>query len=64
MVLLIIGIAVVVLVGLYVIVTFNGLVRLRNRIENAWAQVDVQQADADFEADDTSRGPVSVDFGA
>ena len=42
MVLLIIVIAVVVLVGLYVMVTFNGLVRLRNRIENAWAQVDVQ----------------------
>jgi LemA protein len=42
MVLLIVGIAVVVLLALYVIVTFNGLVRLRNRIENAWAQVDVQ----------------------
>ena len=42
MLLLIIGIAVVVLLVLYVIVTFNGLVRLRNRIENAWAQVDVQ----------------------
>ena len=32
---------VVVLVG-YVIVTYNGLVSLRNRIENAWAQIDVQ----------------------
>jgi LemA protein len=42
MVVLIIGIAVVVVLVLYVIVTFNGLVRLRNRIENAWAQVDVQ----------------------
>ncbi len=42
MLLLIIGVAVIVLLVLYGIVTFNGLVRLRNRIENAWAQVDVQ----------------------
>jgi len=33
---------VVVIVLLYVIVTYNGLVRLRNRIQNAWAQIDVQ----------------------
>ena len=39
---MIILIAVVVLLLLYVIVTYNGLVRLRNRAENAWAQVDVQ----------------------
>ncbi len=32
----------VVLVGIYVFVTYNGLVSLRNRIENAWAQIDVQ----------------------
>jgi LemA protein len=38
----IIVIAVVVLLLLYVIVTYNGLVRLRNRIQNAWAQIDVQ----------------------
>jgi LemA protein len=38
----IILIALVVLVLLYVIVTYNGLVRLRNRIQNAWAQIDVQ----------------------
>ena len=38
----IILIAVAVLVALYVIVTYNGLVRLRNRIQNAWAQIDVQ----------------------
>jgi len=38
----IILIAVVVLVLLYVAVTYNGLVRLRNRIQNAWAQIDVQ----------------------
>jgi LemA protein len=30
------------LLGAYVVVTYNGLVRLRNRIENAWSQVDVQ----------------------
>ena len=34
--------AIVVIVGLYVMVTYNGLVSLRNRIENAWAQIDVQ----------------------
>lgn len=34
--------AVVVLVAIYVIVTYNGLVSLRNKIENAWAQIDVQ----------------------
>jgi LemA protein len=38
----IIVIVVVVLLLLYVIVTYNGLVRLRNRIQNAWAQIDVQ----------------------
>jgi LemA protein len=39
---LIILIAVAVLLVLYVIVTYNGLVKLRNRIQNAWAQIDVQ----------------------
>jgi LemA protein len=34
--------AVVVLLVLLVIATFNRLVRLRNRAENAWAQIDVQ----------------------
>ena len=38
----IVVIALVVLLLLYVIVTYNGLVRLRNRIQNAWAQIDVQ----------------------
>lgn len=33
---------VVVIVVLYLIGTFNGLVVLRNRIENAWSQIDVQ----------------------
>ena len=35
-------IGVTVLVVLYVILTYNGLVRLRNRVANAWAQIDVQ----------------------
>ena len=34
--------ALVVLLVIYVLVTYNGLVSLRNRIENAWAQIDVQ----------------------
>jgi LemA protein len=34
--------AVVVVLGLYVVITYNGLVSLRNNIENAWAQIDVQ----------------------
>jgi LemA protein len=33
---------VVVLLVLYVVLTYNGLVRLRNRVEAAWAQIDVQ----------------------
>jgi len=32
----------VVLAILYAVVTYNGLVSMRNRIENAWAQIDVQ----------------------
>jgi LemA protein len=39
---LIIILAVVVLIGIYVVFSYNGLVSLRNRIENAWAQIDVQ----------------------
>ena len=34
--------AIVVIVALYVVVAYNGLVKLRNRIANAWAQIDVQ----------------------
>jgi LemA protein len=37
-----IGIAVVVLLALVLILLYNHLVRLRNRTENAWSQVDVQ----------------------
>ena len=39
---LIVLVILVVLIGGYVLVTYNGLVSLRNRIENAWAQIDVQ----------------------
>ena len=39
---LIIILVFVVLVGLYAVFSYNGLVSLRNRIENAWAQIDVQ----------------------
>lgn len=35
-------IAVVVLLLVYVMVTYNGLITLRQRVKNAWAQVDVQ----------------------
>ena len=42
MIAVIIIVVVLVLLALYVIVAFNGLVSLRNRIENAWAQIDVQ----------------------
>jgi LemA protein len=31
-----------VLVAIFVVMSFNGLVQLRNRVENAWAQIDVQ----------------------
>ena len=37
---IVLGLAVV--AGIYVWVAYNGLVRLRNRIENAWSQIDVQ----------------------
>ncbi len=35
-------IAVIVVIVLYVIGTYNSLIQLRNRIENAWSQIDVQ----------------------
>jgi len=34
--------ALLVVVGIYLVITYNGLVSLRNKIENAWAQIDVQ----------------------
>jgi LemA protein len=39
---LLIVLGLLVLVGIYLVVVYNGLVSLRNRIENAWAQIDVQ----------------------
>ncbi len=37
-----VGAAVVVLLLLLVVLAYNGLVRRRNQVDNAWAQVDVQ----------------------
>jgi LemA protein len=34
--------ALVVLAAIYALITYNGLISMRNRIENAWAQIDVQ----------------------
>ena len=42
MIWLIVAIVVVVAIALLVVVFYNRLVRLRNRVQNAWAQVDVQ----------------------
>ncbi|MGI9621384.1 MAG: LemA family protein [Acidimicrobiales bacterium] len=42
MIVAIVVIVVVVLVLIYLVVQYNGLVRLRNRVDNAWAQIDVQ----------------------
>ena len=39
---LIIAIAVVVLIALYLVSTYNTLVKLRNRVKDQWAQIDVQ----------------------
>ena len=40
--LVIVALVVVALLALYLVVLYNRLVNLRNRIENAWAQIDVQ----------------------
>jgi LemA protein len=42
MLVLLIVLAVIAIVVIALIVLYNGLVKLRNRIENAWAQIDVQ----------------------
>jgi LemA protein len=42
MTLVIVLLVLIVIVGLVLTVMYNRLVRLRNRIENAWAQIDVQ----------------------
>ena len=35
-------ITVVVIIGLYIVLAFNGLVRVRNRVREAWSDIDVQ----------------------
>ena len=42
MVIAIVIIVLVVLLALFFVLQYNGLVRLRNGVENAWAQIDVQ----------------------
>ena len=42
MILIIVLIVVVVLLLLFFVAQYNGLVKLKNRVENAWAQIDVQ----------------------
>ncbi len=42
MIVLLVIVAIVVVVGLVVLGMYNGLIRLRNRIESAWSQIDVQ----------------------
>ena len=42
MVFFIVLLLVLVVVAAYLVMTYNGLVALRNRIENSWAQIDVQ----------------------
>jgi LemA protein len=39
---IVVAFAIAVLLGLALVVLYNRLVRLRNRVENAWSQVDVQ----------------------
>jgi LemA protein len=42
MIILVVLLAIVVLVVLLFVASYNGLVRMRNRIDAAWAQIDVQ----------------------
>ena len=35
-------IGVIVVLALWLVGVYNGLIRLRNQLENAWAQIDVQ----------------------
>jgi LemA protein len=39
---LIVILVLVVLIGLWVLASYNGLIRKRNRVDNAWSQIDVQ----------------------
>lgn len=36
------GLIIIVLIGLYLMMSYNGLVADRNRVRNGWAQIDVQ----------------------
>ena len=42
MLVVIIVIAIVVIVALFLVLSYNSLVKLRNQIDNAWSQIDVQ----------------------
>ena len=42
MTVLLIVLAIIAVIVIVLVVLYNGLVKLRNRIENAWAQIDVQ----------------------
>jgi LemA protein len=35
-------IGIVVVIGFFILINYNGLVRMRNQVRNAWAQIDVQ----------------------
>lgn len=39
---MLVGVVLVVLLVVFVVLTYNGLVRRRNQVDNAWGQVDVQ----------------------
>ncbi|MEJ7583157.1 MAG: LemA family protein [Acidimicrobiales bacterium] len=41
-VILLVLVGLIILVGIVFAVMYNGLVKLRNKVENAWAQIDVQ----------------------
>ena len=42
MIVLLVVIGVLAVVGIWVMAAYNGLIRLRNQLENSWAQIDVQ----------------------
>ncbi|CAN5637543.1 hypothetical protein BH23ACT7_BH23ACT7_12100 [soil metagenome] len=42
MVVALVGVGLLVVVAIWFVVAYNGLVALRNRVQNAWSQIDVQ----------------------
>ena len=42
LIVLLVLVGLVIVVGLWFVLTYNGLVRLRNQVKNAWSQIDVQ----------------------